>query len=100
MIKHKKVYCNFFGYDYGDVIPCEVCKHDYIKNQTGMINEAVDIHHIVGRKMGGSKCCNINEIYNLIAICRQHHIEAEANKQFNKQIKIIHLKNIIKKLES
>ena len=44
MKKHTKIYLDYFGYDAGDFIACEVCK-----------NKAVDIHHIEPRGMGGSK---------------------------------------------
>ena len=88
MIKYKKVYCTFFGYDIGDTILCERCK-----------DVAVEIHHIKPRGMGGTKCCNINEVPNLIALCRACHIQAESSKDFNKQCQIIHLKNMIKRLE-
>tara|TARA_R100001463_G_scaffold44370_2_gene92221 strand:+ start:3852 stop:4127 length:276 start_codon:yes stop_codon:yes gene_type:complete len=90
MIKHKKVYCTFFNYNIGDNIICECCQH----------KKAVDIHHIKPRGMGGTKCCNINEIPNLVALCRDCHNKAESNKSFNKKVQIIHLKNIIKKLEN
>ena len=100
MIKHKKVYCTFFDYDYGDHIQCEVCKYNFDEKQDGVIYEAVDIHHISPRGMGHSgKCCNVNEIPNLVALCRNHHQMCEDDKSFNKKVRIIHLKNIIKKLE-
>ena len=56
---------------------------------------AVDIHHLVARGIGGTKCDNINEVPNLIALCRSCHIKAENNKEFNKQCKITHLKNML-----
>ncbi len=84
---YKKVYCTFFGYDYGyAIILCELCR-----------KVAVDIHHISPR--ANSKCCNLNEIPNLIALCRECHIQAESSKEFNKRCFIIHLKNMIKRLE-
>mgnify|MGYP001319520976 CR=1 FL=1 len=89
MIKYKKNYITFFDYDIYDVILCEMCE-----------SVAVDIHHIIPRGIGGSKCEAINEVDNLIALCRECHIKAENNKLFNKKCKIIHLKNIIKKLEN
>lgn len=99
-VNYKKVYCLFFDYDYGfESIPCEICEDDVDTpfNNINTIREAVDIHHISPR--GSSKCCNINETPNLIALCREHHIEAESSKKFNKRCKIVHLKNMIKKLE-
>ena len=90
MKAYTKTYLNFFDYAHSQdtFIPCEYCA-----------SRAVDIHHIKGRGMGGSKCCSINDIYNLIALCRQCHITAENNKEFNKKLKILHIKNVLKKLE-
>jgi hypothetical protein len=44
MKKHTKIYLNYFGYDTTDFIPCEVCG-----------SQAVDIHHIECRGMGGAR---------------------------------------------
>ena len=86
MVNYKKVYCNFFGYDYGhQQILCEWCKA-----------VAVDIHHIKSR--GHSKCDNLNEIPNLVALCRQCHIQCD-DPDFNKRVQIVHLKNMIRVLE-
>jgi 5-methylcytosine-specific restriction endonuclease McrA len=97
MIKHKKIYIDYFGYETGDVIPCEVCLYDFNKNKEGVVKDAVDIHHISARKMGGSKLKDYPE--NLMALCRSCHIEAENSKKKNNRCKIIHLKKIIKMLE-
>jgi peptide deformylase len=69
MKKHVKIYLDYFGYGVDDFIPCEVCG-----------SRAVDIHHIDCRGMGGSK--NKDEISNLQALCRQHHIEYGDKKQY------------------
>ena len=99
MVNHKKIYCNYFGYDVGDVIKCEVCLYELHLpfSEKTKVRAAVDIHHISPRGMGGSKLKDYPE--NLMAICREHHIEAELDKDFNKRCKVIHLKNIIKKIE-
>ena len=57
MIKHKKVYINYFGYAEGDLILCEVCDYDYHLPFSDLIQvrEAVDIHHLTPRGKGGSK---------------------------------------------
>ena len=99
MIKHKKVYCTFFDYDYGDSIACEYCLYNFNNKKEGVIREAVDIHHIKARGMGSTKCCKIKEIPIVIALCRECHDLAERSKEFNKLLKIIHLKNMIKQLE-
>ena len=106
MKKYKEIYCRFFDYTIADVIPCEVCKHDFLKNQIGVINEAVDIHHLSPRGMGGAAGNTIRDTQhykdypeNLMALCRRHHMEAEDRPAFNKVCRVIHLKAIIKKLE-
>lgn len=52
----------YFGYVMDDVIPCEVCG-----------SPANDIHHIKARGMGGTKTAGIIE--NLMAVCRQCHVD-------------------------
>jgi 5-methylcytosine-specific restriction endonuclease McrA len=60
MKKHTKIYLNYFGYTIADFIPCESCG-----------SQAVDIHHIKARGMGGSK--ERDNIENLMALCRYCH---------------------------
>lgn len=50
------------GYSAGDFVPCEVCGA-----------EAVDVHHIIARGMGGSK--SRDTLNNLMGVCRSCHIE-------------------------
>tara|TARA_R100000231_G_C5292205_1_gene154950 strand:+ start:293 stop:559 length:267 start_codon:yes stop_codon:yes gene_type:complete len=76
MKKHVKIYMKHHGYDIGDFIPCENCG-----------TTAVDIHHLVGRGIGGDPRGHRNQIENLIALCRSCHIKAEMNKEFNNQLK-------------
>ena len=112
MINHKKIYIEYFGYADGELIVCEVCRHmcnnplAYDNDRPPILKEATDIHHLSARKMGGAGGNTIRGTKNfkdypenLIAICREHHEEAEINKAFNKLCKIIHLNNIIKHLE-
>jgi 5-methylcytosine-specific restriction endonuclease McrA len=63
-----KIYLDYFGYDTTDFIPCEVCG-----------SQAIDIHHIHPRGMGGTK--TKDTIENLMALCRNHHIEMGDKKQ-------------------
>jgi len=79
--KHTKIYLNYFGYDETDFIGCEIC---------GKL--AVDIHHLIAKGMGGSKTKDYIE--NLIALCREHHVECHSNKDFNNKAKEIHLQNL------
>ena len=74
MKKYIKIYMDYHNYDISCWIPCEACG-----------TTAVDIHHLEGRKMGGSK--NKDFIENLIALCRRCHIKAETDKVFNNQLK-------------
>ena len=74
MKKHTKIYMDYHNYDISCWIPCEHCG-----------TTAVDIHHLSGRGIGGSK--NKDFIENLIALCRACHIKAETDKQFNNQLR-------------
>ena len=77
MKKHTKLYMSFFGYCQDDFIPCEICGA-----------RAVDIHHIDARGMGGSK--SKDTIDNLMAVCREHHLEFGDKKQHIEYLKLIH----------
>lgn len=68
MKSYTKAYLKFFGYDENDFIPCSVCGA-----------KAVDIHHIEVRTKGKEY---LNDIYNLIALCRKHHTELGDRKQY------------------
>lgn len=84
MKKYVKIYLDYFGYDIGDFIQCEVCGA-----------KAVDIQHISPRGMGGSKTKDYIE--NLMAMCRKCHNEADFGTQLPKELqKEIH-NNFIKK---
>ncbi len=61
MKKYTKVYMDFFGYDVSDFIPCEICG-----------NQAVDIHHIFARSIRKDL---ENDVSNLMALCRKHHVK-------------------------
>jgi len=77
MKAHTKIYLKHFGYDTTDFIPCEVCN-----------NQAVDIHHLEARGMGGSK--HADTITNLMALCRKCHIEYGDKKQHKDFLIITH----------
>ena len=68
MKQHTKIYLTYFGYDTTDFIPCEVCG-----------SQAIDIHHIHPRGMGGTKTKDV--ITNLQALCRPCHIKYGDKKQ-------------------
>jgi len=77
MKNHTKIYLNYFGYDIHSFIPCEMC---------GM--KAQDIHHVEARSMGGSK--HADNIENLMALCRQCHIDFGDKKQHKEMLKVVH----------
>lgn len=81
MKKHVKVYLDYFGYGAEDFIGCEVCS-----------SRAVDIHHIEARGMGGSK--KADTIENVMALCRNCHVEYGDKKQYMDNLKAVHLKKI------
>ena len=66
---------NFFNYVEQDFIPCEMCS-----------SKAVDVHHLERR----NKTKN-DYIENLIALCRDCHINAESDTSFNSYCRIQHL---------
>jgi ribosome-binding protein aMBF1 (putative translation factor) len=68
MKNHVKVYFDYFGYDVTSFVPCEICGA-----------KAVDINHVKPRGMGGSK--KMDNIENLMAVCRECHIEYGDKKQ-------------------
>ena len=82
MQKHVKIYIKFFGYCEQDWIGCEKCN-----------GTSVDIHHLDSKGMGGTSL-NKDYIENLMALCRKHHDKAHASKQFNSELKEIHLKHL------
>ncbi len=77
MKKHIKVYMDYYNYCRDDFIACENCG-----------TTAVDIHHINPRGLGGNPLGDKDQIENLIALCRNCHIKAETNKEFNNKLRI------------
>jgi 5-methylcytosine-specific restriction endonuclease McrA len=69
------------GYKKTDFIPCEVCG-----------SQAVDIHHINARGMGGSKTADVIE--NLMGLCRKCHIEYGDKKQHKEFLMSKHIENL------
>ena len=85
MKNHTKVYLNHFGYIGEDFIPCETCGA-----------RAVDIHHIEARGIGGTKIGD--KIENLMALCREHHIEYGDKKQYMEFLKEKHKEKLNKEI--
>jgi len=65
------------GFGTTDWIPCEVCRAT-----------AVDIHHIESRGMGGSKTADT--IDNLMALCRECHVEFGDKKHYKELLVATH----------
>lgn len=87
MKKHIKIYLEGMG-----ITKLEHFEDMYIECETCPYNKAVDVHHIEPRGLGGSK--NKDVIENLMGLCRECHLMAEA-KQFKKgYLKIIHQQNL------
>ena len=80
MQKHTQIYLQGMGYKKTDFVPCEVCGA-----------QAVDVHHIEARGMGGNKKADV--IDNLMGLCRKCHIEYGDKKQYKEFLKDIHAKN-------
>jgi hypothetical protein len=81
MKKHTKIYMNYFNYSTSDFIPCEMCNA-----------KAVDIHHIEARGIGGNPLKDKDVIENLMAVCRQCHIEYGDKSHYKDKLKEVHLK--------
>lgn len=81
MKTHTKNYIQYFGYSIVDFIPCEICG-----------KEAVDIHHIDCKGMGGSNTKDYVE--NLMALCRTCHDFYGDKKQWKEFLKNTHLNKI------
>ena len=79
MKRHTKTYLKYFGYDTTDFIPCEICG-----------NQAVDIHHIEARGMGGNPKGDKDEIENLMAVCRHCHEEFGDKAEHKHMLKVVH----------
>jgi uncharacterized protein with PIN domain len=79
--KYTRTYLTYFGYDETDFIPCEVCN-----------KQAVDIHHIEAKGMGGSK--TKENIENIMALCRDCHMKYGDKKQYKDFLKQIHATKI------
>ena len=78
MVKHKKIYLDYYGFGEQDFVPCEY---------TGL--RAQDIHHLNFKSQGGK-----DEIENLIAVTRKVHERAHKDKEFNEYLRELHLKNM------
>jgi len=80
MKAYTKTYLDFFGYSIADFVPCEICS-----------NRCIDIHHILTRKKRPDL---INEISNLMGLCRECHEKFGDKKQYLEFLQEIHNKKL------
>ena len=93
MQAHTKIYFDHFQIDYDPVSGW----HDYIKCEIpNCSNEAVDIHHIEPRGMGGDPQGKKNDINNLMGICREHHEEFGDKEEYTDVLLAVHFYNMNK----
>lgn len=88
MKDYTKKYFNYFGIDYDPVTGW----HEYIGCEIqGSVctQEAVDIHHIENRGMGGTK--REDSIENLMASCRECHYVYGDDPRYLQELKDKHL---------
>lgn len=85
MKRHTKIWMDAMGYGEGDFMECEMqlCSA-----------EAVDVHHIEPRGMGGDPTGKRDVPENLMGLCRHHHEEAERKVMSKEVLKYIHMKNL------
>lgn len=82
MKSYTKVYLKYFGYTTADYIPCEV---------SGCGKKAVDLHHVEARS---KRMDLLDDIHNLMAICRTCHEKYGDKKQYKDFLKETHLKKM------
>jgi len=80
MKSYTKVYFNHFDLTTADFVGCEVCGA-----------RAVDIHHIEARSKRKDL---VNEITNLMALCRVCHLEYGDKVEHKKMLQTIHNKKL------
>lgn len=92
MASYKRVYCKFFSY-YED-------EDEFISSEISG-QRAADIHHIFPKQMGGKKSFvrdgktySIDCIQNLIALTRDEHTDAHAEKYTKDELWEIHRKKM------
>jgi hypothetical protein len=84
MVRHKKVYMEFFGIAPDEFVPCERC----IATGRKDIQRAVDVHHADRRGMGGDQTGEKDVIENLGGVCRYCHDILDAIPEENEKFKV------------
>ena len=75
---YKLLFSKYWGYHEQDTPMCWGC---YQK-------PAVDIHHLISKKMGGVKNNRLNRIDNLFPVCRSCHTIAHQHNDINEEWRI------------
>lgn len=78
MKNHLKVYCKAFGLDPEDII-CEISA-----------KPTNEVHHLIGRRMGGRPNNDMDTKENLMALSRTFHDFIEANPLYYEWYKNVH----------
>jgi len=73
---YTKIYLNYFGYTIADFIPCEVCN-----------SASVELHHVQARSIRKDL---LNDITNIMALCRSCHVKYGDKKQHKEFLQDIH----------
>ena len=81
MVRHKKIYVEYFDIGEQDLILCESCHSAY----------ATQVHHLTFRSQGGK-----DEIENLMGLCHICHERAHRDRKFNEELRKKHLTLISK----
>ena len=76
---YKKLFADFWGYHENDIPICWSCYKA----------QAVDIHHLTPKGMGGVKNNRLNRIDNLFPLCIDCHNKAHSDKSLNEKFKKI-----------
>lgn len=80
MQSYTKIYLKHFGYGIDDFIPCEICN-----------SKSTELHHIHNRSHRKDL---LNDIINIMAICRSCHEKYGDKVQFKDWLQNIHNKKL------
>lgn len=81
MKPHTRIYMDYFGYRVPEDVFCECCGR-----------QAVDIHHIEARGMGGDPQRLKDRIENLMALCRECHVSYGDVPELKEKLKEVHFR--------
>lgn len=84
MKKHTEIYYDYFGFDPGDYVPCEISGRP-----------AVDVSHNDPRGMGGSPKNTKDTPENLMGLSRVWHDFLEANPKYYWWFQLVHFQYMV-----